>query len=117
MSAHADSTHSHVPKVGTLVAVWGSLIALTALTTFVSHLELGVFNIVVALLVAVGKASLVAWIFMGVRHTTSLTKLFVVAGLVWLSIMVLITFSDYHTRAWSYQAQPWSNTKAGGGSR
>ena len=117
MSAHADTPHSHVPKVGTLVAVWGSLIALTILTTVVSHLELGVFNIVLALLIAVGKASLVAWIFMGVRYTTSLTKLFVVAGLVWLSIMVLITYSDYSTRGWSYEAQPWSHTKAGGASR
>jgi cytochrome c oxidase subunit IV len=117
MNAHGAAPHSHVPKVGTLVGVWGGLIVLTALTTIVSHMELGLFNIVVALLIAVGKASLVAWIFMGVRYTTSLTKLFVVAGLVWLSIMVLITFSDYHTRSWSYQAQPWSNTKAGGGSR
>ena len=38
-------------------------------------------HIVVALLIAVSKACLVAWIFMGVRYTTSLTKLFVVAGL------------------------------------
>lgn len=117
MSAHADSPHSHVPKVATLVAVWGSLIALTILTTVVSHLELGVFNIVAALLIAVGKASLVAWIFMGVRYVTSLTKLFVVAGLVWLSIMILLTFSDYSTRNWVYEAQPWSHTKAGGASR
>ena len=117
MNAHAESGHTPVPKVGTLVAVWGSLIVLTILTTVVSHLELGFFNIVAALLIAVGKASLVAWIFMGVRYTTNLTKLFVVAGLVWLSIMVLLTFSDYSTRNWVYQPQPWSNTKAGGASR
>lgn len=109
--------HSHVPKVGVLVAVWVTLVVLTAVTTLVSHLELGVFNIVVALLIAVIKASLVAWIFMGVRYTTNLTKLFVVAGLVWLSIMVLLTYSDYSTRNWVYQPQPWSNTKAGGASR
>jgi cytochrome c oxidase subunit 4 len=70
---------------------------------------MGWFNIVIALLIAVTKASLVVWIFMGVRHTTNLTKLFVVAGLVWLSILILITFSDYHTRSWTYQPTPWSN--------
>ncbi len=112
-----DTSHSHVPNVGTLVAVWAGLIVLTIVTTLVSHLELGVFNIVVALLIAVLKASMVAWIFMGVRYTTSLTKLFVIAGLVWLSIMVLITFSDYSTRGWSYQPQPWSTNKAAGASR
>jgi cytochrome c oxidase subunit 4 len=109
--------HSPVPKVNTLVGVWVALLILTAVTTMVSHLELGVFNVVVALLIAVGKASLVAWIFMGVRYTTNLTKLFVVAGLVWLSIMILLTFSDYTTRNWVYQPQPWSNNKAGGASR
>ena len=113
MNEHAAS-HSPVPKIGTLVAVWASLIVLTILTTVVSHLELGLFNIVAALLIAVCKASFVAWIFMGVRHVTSLTKLFVVAGLVWLSIMILLTYSDYSTRTWVYQPQPWSHTKAGG---
>ena len=113
------STQHHVPipKVGTLVAVWAALIVLTGLTSAVSYIELGEWNIVVALLIAFTKASLVAWIFMGVRHTTSLTKLFCVAGLAWLSIMILLTFSDYHTRSWTYQPQPWSTNKAGGTSR
>jgi cytochrome c oxidase subunit 4 len=103
--------HVPVPKVSILVAVWGTLIVLTAVTTLVSHLELGVFNIVVALLIAVIKASIVAWIFMGVRFTTSLTKLFVVAGLVWLSILILLTYSDYSSRGWTYQPKPWNHTK------
>lgn len=97
--------------------VWLTLICLTGLTTGVSYVDLGWMNIVVALFIAVSKASLVAWIFMGVRHTTSLTKLFVVAGLVWLSIMILVTFSDYSSRSWTYQAQPWSHNAAGGKSR
>ena len=111
------STHAHIPKVRTLVAVWAALIVFTGLTSAVSYLELGVFNIIVAMAIAVTKASLVAWIFMGVRYTTNLTKLFVVAGLVWLSILVLVTFSDYSSRDWTYQAQPWSHTKAAGSSR
>lgn len=107
---------AHIPKVKILVMVWAALIVLTGTTSAVSYIELGRWNIVVALLIAVTKASLVVWIFMGVRYTTSLTKLFVVAGLVWLTIMILITFSDYHTRSWTYQAQPWSQDKSVGGS-
>lgn len=110
MTSHAGS-HAPIPKVGTLVAVWAALIVLTFTTAAVSKIDIGEFNIVVALLIAVGKASLVAWIFMGVRYTTSLTKLFVVAGLVWLSILILVTFSDYSTRHWTYQAQPWVQQK------
>jgi len=103
--------------VGVLVKVWAALIAFTITTALVATLDLGEWNIVVALLIAVTKASLVAWIFMGVRYTTTLTKLFVVAGLVWLTIMILITSSDYVSRSWTYQAQPWSHNAAGGASR
>lgn len=102
------SAHVHIPRVRTLVLVWLALICLTGMTTGVSYVELGWMNIVIALLIAVFKASLVAWIFMGVRHTTTLTKLFVVAGLVWLGILILLTFSDYSSRSWNYQPQPWS---------
>jgi cytochrome c oxidase subunit 4 len=109
------SAHVPIPKVKTLVLVWAALVVLTGTTSAVSYIELGPWNVVVALAIAVLKASLVAWIFMGVRYTTSLTKLFVVAGLVWLSIMILITFSDYTSRSWTYQAQPWSQKATVGG--
>ncbi len=105
---------AHIPKVRTLVIVWITLIILTGTTSAVSYVELGPWNVVVALAIAVTKASLVVWIFMGVRYTTTLTRLFVVAGLVWLSIMILITFSDYNSRNWTYQAQPWSHNKSAG---
>jgi cytochrome c oxidase subunit 4 len=110
------STHVPIPKVGTLVGVWAALIVLTGTTAAVSYVELGEWNIVVALVIALIKASLVAWIFMGVRHSTALTRLFVVAGLVWLGIMILMTISDYHSRNWTYQPQPWSHSKSVGGS-
>ena len=106
-----SSAHLHIPKVLTLVQVFGALIVLTVLTTAVSHINMGEFNVVVALLIAFVKASLVAWIFMGVRFTTPLTKLFVVAGIGWLLILVFITYSDYTSRGWQYQARPWNHTK------
>ena len=113
MSAH----HTPIPKVGTLVTVWAALIVLTGLTSAASYVDVGEWNIVVALLIAVTKASLVVWIFMGVRYVTTLTRLFVVAGLVWLFIMILLTASDYSTRHWTYQAKPWANNPAHGLSR
>lgn len=111
------SAHAFVPKVGTLVSVWATLIVLTGLTSAASYVDVGEWNIVVALLIAVTKASLVVWIFMGVRHVTTLTRLFVAAGLVWLFIMILITFSDYRTRSWTYQPKPWATNPAHGLSR
>jgi cytochrome c oxidase subunit 4 len=112
-----EVSHGHIPKVGTLVAVWVALIVLTFATTAASYLELGEFNIVLAMLIALTKVSLVAWIFMGVRYSTTLTRLFCVAGLIWLVIMMIITSSDYFSRGWQYQSQPWSHAASGGDSR
>ncbi len=111
------SSHLPIPKASTLVGVWATLIVLTGLTSAASYVDVGEWNIVIALLIAVTKASLVVWIFMGVRYTTTLTRLFVVAGLVWLFIMILLTISDYRTRNWTYQAQPWADNPARGLSR
>jgi cytochrome c oxidase subunit 4 len=113
----AARQHHNVPKVGTLVAVWGALIVLTFCTTAASYLELGEFNIVLAMAIALTKVSLVAWIFMGVRYSTSLTRLFCIAGLLWLVIMMIVTSSDYVSRGWQYQAQPWSTAPSGGTSK
>jgi cytochrome c oxidase subunit IV len=105
------SAHIPIPKVATLVGVFATLLVLTLVTTLVSYVNLGEFNIVVALLIAFFKATLVAWIFMGVRFTTQLTKLFVCAGIVWLSILLFITYTDYGSRNWQYQPRPWTHTK------
>lgn len=98
----------HIPSVRILVTVWVALICLTWTTVGVSYLELGEWNVVVALIIALIKASLVVWVFMGVRFSTPMTRLFCVAGLVWLTIMIVITTGDYATRHWDDQPQPWN---------
>src|ERR1700733_12733780 len=115
-NANAHS-HVHIPKVGTLVAVFVALISFTFITAWVATINLGELNVVVALAIACTKATLVAWIFMGVRYTSQLTKLFCVAGLVFLSILLLITFSDYSSRGWTYHARPWATNPSLGTSK
>jgi cytochrome c oxidase subunit 4 len=113
MSSNANAhSHVHIPKVSTLVIVFLVLVLGTAITAEVATIDLGEWNVVVALAIACTKATLVAWIFMGVRYTSQLTKLFCVAGLVFLSILLLITFSDYSTRGWTYHAKPWATNKS-----
>ncbi len=111
MSSHITS---HIPSVKILVGVWAALICLTWTTVGVSYLELGEWNVIVALAIALIKASLVAWIFMGVRFSAPMTRLFVVAGLVWLTIMIVITSGDYTTRSGDYHPAPWSSDPANG---
>ncbi len=48
--------------------------------------------------IAVTKATLVVLYFMHVRHSTRLTKITVLAGFLWLAVLVALTLSDYFTR-------------------
>ena len=93
MSEHVDSAKSYL-------LVFVGLIVLTVLTTAVAFVDLGSFSVVVALTIAVCKALLVALFFMHVRHSTSLTKLVLVAALLWLAIMIGFTMADIATRGW-----------------
>ena len=90
----------HVDSVRTYASVWILLLFLTALTTGVSYIDLGRFNVFAALTIAVGKMLLVALFFMHVRHSTKLTKLVVLGGLLWLSILLFLTMADFATRSW-----------------
>jgi cytochrome c oxidase subunit 4 len=88
----------HVDSVKTYVVVFIALICLTVATTAVSFVDLGPFSVVVALAIACSKMLLVALFFMHVRHSTRLTRLVVLGGLLWLAILLLLTLGDELTR-------------------
>jgi cytochrome c oxidase subunit 4 len=90
----------HVVPVSTYVAVFVALMGLTALTVWAAGQDFGALNTVVALGIAVTKATLVVLFFMHVKYGTPLVKLYVVAAVVWLGILMLITMSDYRSRGW-----------------
>lgn len=58
----------------------------------------GVLNALVALTIAVIKATAVVLIFMHVRWSSRLTQVIAVAAVFWLLIMLSFTISDYYTR-------------------
>ena len=61
-------------SIKTYTLVFVSLLVLTAATTVVATIDLGPFNVVMALVIAVVKMMLVALFFMHLRHSTVLTK-------------------------------------------
>lgn len=89
----------HVPK-SVYFLVFGALMVLTAATVGVAFVDLGRMNVVVALAVAVLKATLVVLFFMHVKYSSRLVQLVVIAALAWLMILFGITLSDYLTRGW-----------------
>src|SRR5271169_1179982 len=90
----------HIDSVKVYVAVFIALLALTLLTTMVATVDMGPFNIVVALLIAVVKMMLVALFFMHLRHSNVLTKVVVGGGMLWLGILLVLSLSDFVTRGW-----------------
>lgn len=88
----------HISSVPSYVAIFAALIVLTAVTVWVAFYDFGVMNDLVAMAIAVVKATLVILFFMHVKYSTKLTKLTVIAGFVWLFIFFLLLFADYLTR-------------------
>ena len=85
----------HVVPAKMYVVIWATLMVLTATTVFAATLELGVFNIVLALLIATVKGTLVVLFFMHLRYSTKLTMVTVVASIFWLFILFSLTMTDY----------------------
>jgi cytochrome c oxidase subunit 4 len=83
-------------------SIWIGLLILTATTVGVAHIDLGPWNIVVALAIASIKAVLVILFFMHVKYTSEkMTKVIIVSALFWLLILLALSLSDYATRLWS----------------
>ena len=92
----------HIVPKKIYYAIFATLMVLTGVTIAVAFLDLGPFNNIVAMSIAVFKATLVVLYFMHVRYSNRLTWVVVVAGFFWLGIMIALTFSDYLTRGWLY---------------
>ncbi len=76
------------------VAVWGGLIVLTGATVGVSYIDLGILNVVVALLIASAKASLVALFFMHLKSENRLVWTFALVPIFFLVLIIGGTLSD-----------------------
>jgi cytochrome c oxidase subunit 4 len=90
----------HVVPVRVYIGVFVALICLTWVTAWVSTVDLGRWNIFVALSIAFFKASLVVLFFMHVKYSTKLTKMIVCAGFFWLILLLFLTMVDIWTRDW-----------------
>ncbi|MGA2903326.1 MAG: cytochrome C oxidase subunit IV family protein [Candidatus Korobacteraceae bacterium] len=100
---HAEehfTPESHIVPVSLYVGIWACLMVLTATTVFAASVDLGIFNIVVALVIATIKGTLVVLFFMHLRYSTKLTMVTVVAAIFWLFILFSLSMTDYLTRAW-----------------
>ena len=80
------------------LGTFAALLALLALTWGLAYVNLGHFNVVVGLAVALTKAVLIALFFMHLRGARGLLFVAALSGLVWLMILLGFALSDYATR-------------------
>jgi cytochrome c oxidase subunit 4 len=91
----------------TYYSVFGALMVLLVATVGVAYVDFGEWNVVAAMTIAVAKAVLIILYFMHVRESSHVTRIFVGAGFFWLGIMLVLTMSDYMTRAWLPDPSGW----------
>jgi cytochrome c oxidase subunit IV len=92
----------HIVSRKIYFVIFGALMVGTLLTVLAAKIDLDYIfpgaNTVVALTIAVIKATLVVLYFMHVRYSSRLIWVIVVAGFFWLAILFVFTISDYSTR-------------------
>jgi cytochrome c oxidase subunit 4 len=95
--AHGYGPH-HVTPASTFLKVLIALLILTAITVGASRIDFGSANLLIAMLIACVKASLVIAIFMHVKWDTAINKIVFLSSFLFLSLLFLFTLSDQATR-------------------
>lgn len=94
-SQNHDSGHHFVAPLSVYIGTFLALLVLTGVTVGVTEFDLGRFNIVVAMIVALVKAALVVLFFMGLSWDHDRFNSVVFGGaLLFLSLFFILTFPD-----------------------
>lgn len=98
MSEHTHSEEKHITSYKTYIIVWLALMVLTFVTVYVSYLDFGQLNIVVAMVVASFKAGAVALFFMHLKFEDPITWLYALFPIGLLFLLIGMTMVDTFTR-------------------
>jgi len=100
----------HIVPVRTYLYTFVALLFLAGLTTAVAFVDLGRFNTVIAMGIALVKMILVLLIFMHLRYSAKLVRVVFIAGFFWLALLIGLTMTDYGSRSWIPDPAPWSTS-------
>jgi cytochrome c oxidase subunit 4 len=91
----------HIVSVKVYITIFLVLLVGTALTVVAAFMDFPWrLNTIVALTIAVAKATFVVLYFMHVRYSARLIWVIIASALFWMAILFAFTFSDYFTRHW-----------------
>jgi cytochrome c oxidase subunit IV len=95
----------HIVSPKLYFAIFAALMICTILTVYAATVDLNHYfpglNVIVALVIATFKASLVVLFFMHGKYGSKRTQLVIICSVFWLAIMLFMTMSDYISRPWS----------------
>ncbi len=86
--------HGHVLPLRTYLGVAAALLVLTAITVWVAGHDYGEWNLIVAMAVAVTKATLVVLFFMHLLYDHKVYGLIFVASILFLGVFIVLTMFD-----------------------
>jgi cytochrome c oxidase subunit 4 len=95
-----DHAEHHGMPVSTYWAVITALMVLLIITLGAAMLDLGAWNLPIAMVIAVIKVGLIVTYFMHLKLNTNLVRFFALGAFFWLLIMFVFTLQDYVTRGW-----------------
>lgn len=107
MTAHGSDGHpevGHVVSLPILAGVLGLLLVLTVVTVAATWIDLGRFNVWIALAIATVKASFVGLYFMHLRYDRPFNGIVLCVSLALVMLFVAITLED--TRSYAPELIP-----------
>lgn len=102
----------HVVPVKVYIRVFVALLIATGLTAGIAFINLGPFNALVAIIIAMIKTMLVILFFMHVKYSQRMTKVAIVGAFFFLLILLALSMTDYISRPWA-SASPDYGTQPG----
>lgn len=103
MYGDTKTSANHIVPLKIYLGIGTALFVLTGITVAVSFVQLGGWNVVVALGLATIKASLVAMIFMHLRYDKKIYLVVVLTAILFLAIFITFTMFDTMARDQLYQ--------------
>jgi len=79
---------------------WLGLLGLVLLNTLIAFLNLGPWNMIIAVGIATVMASIVAGFLMHALYDSKVVRIVLAGGVIWFLIFVSLTLTDYMTRGW-----------------
>ena len=91
---HSGGGMGHVMPLKTLIGVFGTLVVFTVLTVAVTYVDLGTFNLYVAMAIAAVKAALVLLFFMHLLYDRPFNAIVFISCLVFVTLFISLSLTD-----------------------